>query len=104
MTVPNLVPARMHGRDQLRGEHLSGVPAEFPLTPQHVVVFDEAGMVDQELSRAFLTVVDEAGASFVLTGDRAQKVSVRRGGSPPMPRQWLIWYCSSVWNVIPSEW
>ena len=62
------------------GNTYRGVPAQFRLTPQHVVVVDEAGMIDQELGLAFLTVVDDAGASFVLAGDRAQKGPVGRGG------------------------
>lgn len=44
------------------------------------VVVDEAGMLDQDTALALLAVVDEAGATLALVGDRAQLPAVGRGG------------------------
>ncbi|WP_447949870.1 MobF family relaxase [Microbacterium aurum] len=44
------------------------------------IVVDEAGMLDQDSALALLQVVDEAGATIALVGDRAQLPAVGRGG------------------------
>ena len=44
------------------------------------VVVDEAGMLDQDTTLALISVVDEAGATLALVGDRAQLPAVGRGG------------------------
>lgn len=44
------------------------------------LVIDEAGMCDQDLTHALLTIADEAEAPVALIGDRAQLPAVGRGG------------------------
>ncbi|WP_424937770.1 MULTISPECIES: MobF family relaxase [Bacteria] len=44
------------------------------------IVVDEAGMLDQDLAHALITISDETGASLGFIGDRAQLPAVGRGG------------------------
>ena len=50
------------------------------LRPGDLLLVDEAGMLDQDIARALLTVADEAGARVALVGDRHQLPAVGRGG------------------------
>ncbi|MFF2277915.1 MobF family relaxase [Agromyces sp. NPDC058126] len=73
--------SRLHpGELNEHGRIYSGPSAEFTLSPSTQIVVDEAGMVDQEAGRALLQIADEAGASIVLIGDRAQLSAVGRAG------------------------
>jgi ATP-dependent exoDNAse (exonuclease V) alpha subunit len=45
-----------------------------------VLVIDEAGMLDQDVALALVTIADEAQARLVLLGDRHQLPAVGRGG------------------------
>jgi conjugative relaxase-like TrwC/TraI family protein len=51
-----------------------------PLGPGDVLLVDEAGMLDQDVALALLTIADETGASLALVGDRHQLPAVGRGG------------------------
>ncbi|WP_315069846.1 AAA family ATPase [uncultured Microbacterium sp.] len=44
------------------------------------IVIDEAGMLDQDLAHALITIADKTGAGVALIGDRAQLPAVGRGG------------------------
>ncbi|SNQ49741.1 ATP-dependent exoDNAse (Exonuclease V) alpha subunit-helicase superfamily I member-like protein (fragment) [Frankia canadensis] len=50
------------------------------LRPGDLLLVDEAGMLDQDTTRALLTIADEAGARVALVGDRHQLPAVGRGG------------------------
>src|SRR5512142_3286071 len=50
------------------------------LTPKHVVVLDEAGMVATKPMAALVRQVEEAGAKLVLVGDAAQLQAIGAGG------------------------
>lgn len=50
------------------------------LTPNHVVVLDEAGMVATKPMAALVRHVEEAGAKLVLVGDAAQLQAIGAGG------------------------
>src|SRR5512142_3513807 len=50
------------------------------LTPQHVVVLDEAGMVATKPMAKLVRHVEEAGAKLVLVGDAAQLQAIGAGG------------------------
>lgn len=58
-----------------RGPH-----AEWRLSSTSRIVIDEAGMLDQDLAHALMTIADETGAGVALIGDRAQLPAVGRGG------------------------
>jgi exodeoxyribonuclease V alpha subunit len=45
-----------------------------------LLLFDEAGMLDQDTPRALLTIADETGARIALVGDHRQLPAVGRGG------------------------
>lgn len=63
-----------------RGNVYDGPSAAFRLDLDARVVVDEAGMVDQDLAHALVTVADETGAGLALIGDRQQLPAVGRGG------------------------
>ncbi|WP_157749865.1 AAA family ATPase [Microbacterium sp. Cr-K29] len=44
------------------------------------IVIDEAGMLDQDLAHALITIADKTGAGVALIGDRAQLPAVGPGG------------------------
>lgn len=67
-------------RDPETGATYRGPSKENRLAHGERVVVDEAGMLDQDTALALLTVVDEAGATLALVGDRAQLPAVGRGG------------------------
>ncbi|OIJ28034.1 AAA family ATPase [Nocardioides luteus] len=50
------------------------------LEPGDVLLVDEAGMLDQDLALALITIADEHHARVVLVGDRHQLPAVGRGG------------------------
>ena len=50
------------------------------LQPGDLLVCDEAGMLDQDTTRALLTVADECRVRVALLGDRHQLAAVGRGG------------------------
>jgi conjugative relaxase-like TrwC/TraI family protein len=50
------------------------------LRPGDLLLVDEAGMLDQDIARALLTIADGAGARVALVGDRHQLPAVGRGG------------------------
>lgn len=50
------------------------------LTPKHVVVLDEAGMVPTKLMARLINQVEKAGAKLVLVGDAAQLQAIGAGG------------------------
>lgn len=50
------------------------------LSPDDLLLVDEAGMLDQDTARALLTIADETGARVGLVGDRHQLPAVGRGG------------------------
>ncbi|MFC6046207.1 MobF family relaxase [Nocardioides hankookensis] len=50
------------------------------LRPGDLLLVDEAGMLDQDVALALLTLADEAGARVALVGDRHQLPAVGRGG------------------------
>jgi len=50
------------------------------LRPGDLLLVDEAGMLDQDTSRALLTIADETGARVAFVGDRHQLPAVGRGG------------------------
>ncbi len=49
---------------------------------------DEAGMLDQDIARALLTIADETGARVALVGDRHQLPAVGRGGVLDHAARW----------------
>jgi len=82
---------RAHGYQWSTTEPLHRLPAErrpvpepdnrFWLRPGDVLVFDEAGMADQDTMRAVLTIAAETpGVRVRLVGDRAQLDPVGKGG------------------------
>lgn len=62
------------------GKPYGGPPRDAILAQGERVIVDEAGMLDQDTTRALLTVTAEAGATVALVGDRAQLPAVGRGG------------------------
>ena len=58
------------------------------LLPGDVLLVDEAGMLDQDLMRALLTVADDSGARVALVGDRHQLPAVGRGGAFDLAIRW----------------
>lgn len=71
---------RVGDRDPKTGAVCLGPPSDARLTRGERVVFDEAGMLDQDSAHALLAVVRQAGTTIALVGDRAQLPSVGRGG------------------------
>lgn len=58
------------------------------LLPDDVLLVDEAGMLDQDVMRALLTVADESRARVALVGDRHQLPAVGRGGAFDLAIRW----------------
>ncbi|MCY7400314.1 MAG: AAA family ATPase, partial [Nocardioides sp.] len=54
--------------------------AQAQLRAGDLLLVDEAGMLDQDATRALLTIADESGARVALVGDRHQLPAVGRGG------------------------
>ncbi|AXR74997.1 TrwC relaxase [Auritidibacter sp. NML130574] len=73
--------------DPMTGGVYTGPPREAVLQRGERVVVDEAGMLDQDTARALLTIIQEAGATVALVGDRAQLSAVGRGGVLDMAAQ-----------------
>lgn len=66
--------------DPETGRTYTGPPETARLRKGERIVVDEAGMLDQDTALALFTVVQEAGATLALVGDRAQLPAVGRGG------------------------
>lgn len=66
--------------DPVSGATYEGPSAAFVVDTNTRLVIDEAGMLDQDLAHAVMTVADEQGAGLALVGDRAQLPAVGRGG------------------------
>ncbi|HEU5043702.1 MAG TPA: MobF family relaxase [Nocardioidaceae bacterium] len=62
--------------------------AEALLGPGDLLLVDEAGMLDQDTTRALLTIADQAGARLALVGDRHQLPAVGRGGVLDLAARW----------------
>jgi hypothetical protein len=73
--------------DPENGNIYTGPPKEVRISRGERIVVDEAGMLDQDTALALLKVVDEAGATLALVGDRAQLPAVGRGGVLDMAAQ-----------------
>ena len=58
------------------------------LRPYHLLLVDEAGMLDQDLALALLTIADENGARIAFVGDRHQLPAVGRGGVLDLAARW----------------
>lgn len=58
------------------------------LQPGDVLLVDEAGMLDQDLALALITIADEHHARVVLVGDRRQLPAVGRGGALDHAAHW----------------
>ncbi|MFI5622777.1 MobF family relaxase [Nocardioides sp. NPDC051685] len=58
------------------------------LGPGDLLVVDEAGMLDQDLTRALLILADESGARVAFVGDRHQLPAVGRGGVLDLAARW----------------
>ena len=58
------------------------------LLPGDVLLVDEAGMLDQDVMRALLTVADDSDARVALVGDRHQLPAVGRGGAFDLAIRW----------------
>ncbi|WP_228387444.1 MULTISPECIES: MobF family relaxase [unclassified Nocardioides] len=58
------------------------------LLPGDLLLVDEAGMLDQDVMRALLTVADDSGARVALVGDRHQLPAVGRGGAFDVAIRW----------------
>ena len=69
-------------------EGLASPDALARLLPGDVLLVDEAGMLDQDVMRALLTVADESGARVALVGDRHQLPAVGRGGAFDLAIRW----------------
>lgn len=59
------------------------------LLPGDVLLVDEAGMLDQDTSRALFAIADRAGATLALLGDRHQLPAVGRGGVLDLAARWV---------------
>ena len=64
------------------------VPAPARLLPGDLLLVDEAGMLDQDVARALLTIADEAKARVAFVGDRHQLPAVGRGGVLDHAARW----------------
>ena len=72
-------------RDPVPREELSA-PAR--LLPGDLLLVDEAGMLDQDVARALLTIADESHARVAFVGDRHQLPAVGRGGVLDHAARW----------------
>lgn len=66
--------------DPATGTTYDGPIEAFTVDVNTRLVVDEAGMLDQDLAHAVMSIADENGASLALVGDRAQLPAVGRGG------------------------
>ena len=65
-----------------------GLSAQARLLPGDVLLVDEAGMLDQDMARALLTIADETKARVAFVGDRHQLPAVGRGGVLDHAARW----------------
>ncbi|MGG7453054.1 MobF family relaxase [Plantibacter auratus] len=66
--------------DPVSGAVYEGPSEVFAVDADTRLVIDEAGMLDQDLMHAVMTVAGEGDASLALIGDRAQLPAIGRGG------------------------
>ena len=64
------------------------LPAQARLLPGDLLLVDEAGMLDQDVARALLTIADETKARIAFVGDRHQLPAVGRGGVLDHAARW----------------
>ena len=76
------------GETDFRGNTYHGVPEEYRMDSDTLLVVDEAGMTDQEQALRLLRVADETGARITLMGDTMQKGAVGRGGVLAMAKRY----------------
>jgi exodeoxyribonuclease V alpha subunit len=76
------------GRFARAGSIYPGPRVEAQLSAGDLVVVDEAGMLDQDTTRALLAVVDDAGARVALVGDAHQLPAIGRGGVLELAGRW----------------
>ena len=62
--------------------------AQARLLPGDLLLVDEAGMLDQDVALALLTIADEAKARIAFVGDRHQLPAVGRGGVLDHAARW----------------
>jgi len=75
--------------DDGRWTRVSALPTPAAvLTRGHLLLIDEAGMLDQDTARALLTIADETGARVALVGDRHQLPALGRGGVLDLAVRW----------------
>jgi ATP-dependent exoDNAse (exonuclease V) alpha subunit len=58
------------------------------MLPGDLLLVDEAGMLDQDVARALLTIADETNARVAFVGDRHQLPAVGRGGVLDHAARW----------------
>jgi len=66
----------------------NALPPRARLTPGDLLLVDEAGMLDQDVARALLTVADEMAVRVAFVGDRHQLPAVGRGGVLDHAARW----------------
>lgn len=66
--------------DPTTGAIYEGPSAEYRVDADTRIVVDEAGMIDQDLAHALVTVANENTAPLAMIGDRAQLPAIGRGG------------------------
>jgi exodeoxyribonuclease V alpha subunit len=66
----------------------NALPALARLLPGDLLLVDEAGMLDQDVGRALLTIADEAHVRVAFVGDRHQLPAVGRGGVLDHAARW----------------
>lgn len=64
------------------------LPTEARLLPGDLLLVDEAGMLDQDVARALLTIADETMTRVAFVGDRHQLPAVGRGGVLDHAARW----------------
>ncbi|MCY7399469.1 MAG: AAA family ATPase, partial [Nocardioides sp.] len=64
------------------------LPALARLLSGDLLLVDEAGMLDQDVARALLTIADETKARIAFVGDRHQLPAVGRGGVLEHAARW----------------
>jgi exodeoxyribonuclease V alpha subunit len=74
--------------DPVTGRVYHGPDHSARLRAGDVLLVDEAGMLDQDIARALLTIADEHAARLALTGDRHQLPAVGRGGVLDLAHRW----------------
>lgn len=66
--------------DPATGTPYAGAAETFQVDARSRIVVDEAGMLDQDVAHALITIAEENGAAIAFIGDRAQLAAVGRGG------------------------